>query len=128
MAEQETVGAALQALSRWKRAFSGGAWLPSDAERALAGRLQEALGEIVGRLWERRRPSEVADLASVQHPLAARLRALVEGETGPLAEVTRAVDAYAAAWPEPDPSLARERQHVLLYVQLAPLLHTSISG
>ncbi|MGP3959459.1 hypothetical protein ACTWPT_25960 [Nonomuraea sp. 3N208] len=59
------------------------------------------------------------DPAAVPYPLAEQLRALVDGATGPLAEVTQAVAAYAAAWPAPEPDLARERQRVLmLYGQL----------
>ncbi|MEU7743338.1 hypothetical protein [Nonomuraea sp. NPDC049158] len=85
MTEQDAADAALRALSRAERAYTGGIWLPSGAERALAARLQEALGRTIGQLWERRRPGEVADPATAPSPLAPQLRALVETAAGPLA-------------------------------------------
>ncbi|MEU4235361.1 hypothetical protein AB0F17_64770 [Nonomuraea sp. NPDC026600] len=119
MTEQEAADAALRALSRAERAYTGGTWRPTDADRALAARLHEALGETVGQLWERRRPGEVADPATVPSPLAPPLRTLVDTAAGPLADLTQTVAAYAEAWTPAGAGPARERQRVLLlYGQL----------
>jgi hypothetical protein len=114
MTEHDAADAALQALSCAERAYTGGAWLPSDAERMLAARLHQALGQTVQALWERRRPGEVADPATAPDPLAPALRVMVDKETGPLADVTQAVAAYAEAWTAASVNLTRERQRVLL--------------
>lgn len=119
MPEHDVADAALQALTRAERTCTGGAWLPSDTERVLAARLHQALGETFQALWERRRPGEAADPATAPGPLAPMLRARVDRETGPLADVTQAVAAYAEAWTAAGVNLPRERQRVLLlYGQL----------